>query len=938
MAPSPRKPRSQRKPAAQPSPVRQAFRLNGGIGPLVVPTVVLGLAGGLFLSQLSTPSSDLPREGEGLVEIHLMPSAATVASGQAWRFTALGTYTDGSTRDLTGQLEWRVEQREVAVITSPGEAQGTAPGVAGVAASLPGSTVEGHAQLVVLLPGETGQKREPRDITGQLPHQGRIGLGDAYFQAGGLTPGKPYRVSLSGLTGNVNLLVYRNAGFDGLLACGSANPAAQGESCAALADDQGRLFIRVSGQESGGGSGYVLDVRPNSYQPEGRPGQPLALDAQALPHRGQVDASASHYLVEGLAPRQVVRVDLTGLEDDLTLFIPNPDDLWGPGFCGSGLRGSADRSCTAKADDQGHLWIRVGGDAAQRMGGSVFHLAVTPAETHASQGSEIAPIPLSADHLPFQGEAGAGRSHYVVEGLVPGRVYRVGAMAQGGQTNLSVFSDGFGSLLCGASAETSRGGTCRAVANASGQLYIRAESPSPMGSSFTLLVAEAGPAATRYEGSVNAPVALDASRGRRGQVDTSFSYYTLAGLTPGGYYQVRLDNPTGDANLFLYSDPFITPLCSSAKPGTQPEACRAHANPNGLLYVLAGGTQSGGGEYTLTAVPSAGGGSTTYQGSLSQPVDITGRTPFPGQVDATASYYVASGLSASRVYMVALTRRQGDVAYEVSADSFAAASCTGTAPAGADAQGCVTRAGAAGQVYLTTRAPSGGATYRVDVQEAPVSEGAPGYPAEITGRLPYRGGVMEQNSYYQVGGLVPHTAYLVKLSRMNGDVNLYVYLDPAFRQTACASTEWMDDQCLAETGETGELFVLADATWLDGLKAANFTLDVSPAPRPEGEASLPMDITQHLPYQGQVDNTFSHYIVEGLEPGREVQVSLESSEGALSLNAFSPHYRQLTCMANSATLPGAVCSVTVDDFGQVWLRVDGTATPYGAAFTLKVLP
>src|SRR5574341_1202354 len=55
-----------------------------------------------------------------LVTLSITPPAPTIPKGQSQQSTATGIYTDGTSRDLTGEASWTSSDGSVATITSPG--------------------------------------------------------------------------------------------------------------------------------------------------------------------------------------------------------------------------------------------------------------------------------------------------------------------------------------------------------------------------------------------------------------------------------------------------------------------------------------------------------------------------------------------------------------------------------------------------------------------------------------------------------------------------------------------------------------------------------------------------------------------------------------------------------------------------------------------------
>jgi hypothetical protein len=71
-----------------------------------------------------------------LTAIALKPANSTVATGSTQQFQAIGTYSDSSTRDITGQVSWSSNTASVATISNAGLASTLATGSTQITASL----------------------------------------------------------------------------------------------------------------------------------------------------------------------------------------------------------------------------------------------------------------------------------------------------------------------------------------------------------------------------------------------------------------------------------------------------------------------------------------------------------------------------------------------------------------------------------------------------------------------------------------------------------------------------------------------------------------------------------------------------------------------------------------------------------------------------------
>jgi hypothetical protein len=82
-----------------------------------------------------------------LISIAVSPSAASVAAGDTQQFTATGTYSDGSTQNLTGSVNWGASPATVATIGAGGSATGVSIGTASITAT--SGSITGSATLSV---------------------------------------------------------------------------------------------------------------------------------------------------------------------------------------------------------------------------------------------------------------------------------------------------------------------------------------------------------------------------------------------------------------------------------------------------------------------------------------------------------------------------------------------------------------------------------------------------------------------------------------------------------------------------------------------------------------------------------------------------------------------------------------------------------------------
>jgi len=84
-----------------------------------------------------------------LVSIAVTAASPSIGAGSTDQFTATGTYSDGSTQNITGSVTWSVSNSAIATIASNGLATGTANGSATITAT--SGSISGTASLTVTI-------------------------------------------------------------------------------------------------------------------------------------------------------------------------------------------------------------------------------------------------------------------------------------------------------------------------------------------------------------------------------------------------------------------------------------------------------------------------------------------------------------------------------------------------------------------------------------------------------------------------------------------------------------------------------------------------------------------------------------------------------------------------------------------------------------------
>jgi uncharacterized protein YjdB len=132
-----------------------------------------GMAGGvangvvtiLAASGSKTASASLVVTGAtaGLASIAVTPAAASQPVNTSQQYTAVGTYNDGSTRDLTALVAWVSSAPAIARVDSKGMVSGVASGTSTISASL--GTISGSASVTITAPSITAITVTPDGLT-----------------------------------------------------------------------------------------------------------------------------------------------------------------------------------------------------------------------------------------------------------------------------------------------------------------------------------------------------------------------------------------------------------------------------------------------------------------------------------------------------------------------------------------------------------------------------------------------------------------------------------------------------------------------------------------------------------------------------------------------------------------------------------------------------
>src|SRR5438309_2765284 len=151
-----------------------------------------------------------------LQSIQVSPDSSTIAAGQAKQFTAIGKYSDGSSKDLTTSATWSSSSASVAIVSTAGLAISKIQGTAMITATL--GSLSGTSALIVAEPTLVSLAVTPANPSVAA------GLADQFTALGNYTDGSTKDLTRS-VTWNSS-----NPGVGTISAWGLATCKAQGTS------------------------------------------------------------------------------------------------------------------------------------------------------------------------------------------------------------------------------------------------------------------------------------------------------------------------------------------------------------------------------------------------------------------------------------------------------------------------------------------------------------------------------------------------------------------------------------------------------------------------------------------------------------------------------------------------------------------------------------
>ncbi len=448
-----------------------------------------------------------------------------------------------------------------------------------------------------------------------------------------------------------------------------------------------------------------------------------------------------------------------------------------------------------------------------------------------SEGSCGAPLDLHpwdlTGLLPYEGTVGwRDPSCYIVGGLVPGAVYTVTLERLELRPYLTVpVTEGFGGVNCGQEDNTPGAViSCATKADGAGELRFEARTfDGDAGGRFRLSLSSGG---IINQGTPSDPHEIPALPFRGGAIYQS--YYVATGLTPNRSYTFSFSDVTANgATFWLYDKAgFGEQLCRLGSDDPPGSACTVKASGEGRVYVKATVLQGNNVEYSFTLEL----GGIPNEGTVTDPVELTGILPYAGSVSTETSYYHVGGLTPGVPYTVTLS----SLTDTVRLDLYCADPVGGGAGRGCQVSSSessvegVVRTNGAGVLWIAVFGfdTVAGATYTISVAPGGLpNEGCGVTAVDVTGTLPRPSTIYNGPSRYRMAGLNPATTYTVK-TYDGANIYFYVYSAPwSGDDLLCSSSQLgiAEKSCSAQT-PTGELCIWVNA--FSGTQGHTFILDL----------------------------------------------------------------------------------------------------------------
>ncbi|MDH4199406.1 MAG: PPC domain-containing protein [Spirochaetia bacterium] len=400
----------------------------------------------------------------------------------------------------------------------------------------------------------------------------------SYYALSGLTVGHSYTFTISGTPGSPYAMYYKDSGFvtylGGLVA---------GFTYDYAVNSTMGIFV------GGTSTGLTITVTDNGRKIDGYGSanpMTLAFGTADFPHSGVVTSTwSSFYKVTGLTVGHNYSVNVTGMTDNVELDVYNePAFIW-TWYCSSYNTATTNENCSFKLTPAAPIaYVLVKG--IHTTAGATYTLNVIDNGALAVEGTASAAgakaITLDGTSS-YAGMVDNWSSSYYKINLTAGHLYTFTITSMTDNVDL-YFYDGDGTFTRSVSINGLNHAPCQSIGSSTNGVFYKdscsyvvtgGATPSYFeingagssgGGLFTLNMRDMGlPLTPVNEGTAAAPkaVALGTMPYMGTVLNSSDSFYVITGLTSNTTYTITLTSLTDDADLYVYSDAFVTQTCAS---------------------------------------------------------------------------------------------------------------------------------------------------------------------------------------------------------------------------------------------------------------------------------------------------------------------------------------------------------------------------------------
>lgn len=514
-----------------------------------------------------------------------------------------------------------------------------------------GETGEASANIT-----STGSKNSPYQFLFDVDSTYTLVIDDekTYYIMEGLEPNKMYYI-MFGSDDNLSYLIsFKNSTWSEYI-WKTASDDENNFYYFVEADQNGKIWIEIR-EPVDAISENMFDFSIRLYsiqQSQGSFSNPFTLSYKNnLPFSGAVDLrDASVYQINELDPNTAYVVSISELSNSATMKTKSSDQ--DKVQCYMNMFGITEQSCAIISDDNGSLVVHLNSHVLE---GSSYTLNIDPYSGLPSEGTFLEHFPLFFDsEIVHSGTVGPNSSYYLIQNLVPGRIYNVIIDDVSGPINFKTTKinefDNLGNCYPGYIIEK-ESASCSIEANATGNIWIRIVSVMPAGVSFTISV-------NRYTGVVSEGtetsrqiLSLDLDFPYDGTASPSGSYYLITGLSSKTLYNLSFSNMLEYSRISSNND---YRRCMWIENSITERFCTFLSDEFGGLEIdIDGIFYSSGLSYRFNIEKYSG---LPSEGTVMVPKTLNYVEDFPysGTVSVESSYYEILGLDQNKHYMIDIT-------------------------------------------------------------------------------------------------------------------------------------------------------------------------------------------------------------------------------------------------------------------------------------------